>query len=694
MREWILDKWHEYARKLLMFAIFLPPVIFWRSTVDVFNLVKISALLAATSIALVFWVSYSAERGVWPPRIKTMYAALAFLAACAIGTIGSSNPVLSITGLYHRYGGLLPFALYFGVMLLIVGIYWERPDGLRDIPKASAWASLLLLGYVLIQESGQDWIEWRDASGGPPEFPVGTMGNSNFAGGYLGIALPFLVYMAFAAKRDVYRILLAVAVGLDILALWFTQTRGGMIAGAAGLFTLAFLNRHRLPAVLRIGTNVAAVAGVVVALVVFADVGSARTQGPLAQLRVFRTETLQVRQYYWGTAWRIFTDNPIIGTGLETYYANYPQYRLPEDGSELGLVITDKPHNIYLEYAANTGIIGIGTYLVLLGVGAYFGLRRLRDLEGQQRFLLATFLAVLAGYAAQGVFSIDVPPLAMMGWVALGGIAAIADPGSIAARRRLDEEMAAKSRFKGKKAAKQKASQVERYGSTRWPIHLVGVLAATLLLIFGLRPLVADARAKTAQSLESRNAPVERLKAMYESAVSAFPLEPTYRVQLGIMAEEAAQQAPTPESKVVLIREAVDWYQSALDLQQGNVFYLMNMARINALWGTIDVEKFKEADRWWKRAVEHDATDWEVHYRYGLFLNDWANAEADPTIRRIAVEELERTVAIKPSHLEAWINLGKIHGSFGETATARSALRKALELDPDNAEARQLLSEL
>lgn len=702
MREWILERWQVYARVLLMVAVFLPPVIFDRRTVDVFNLLKVTVLWAAGLAAAALWIAWSAERGVWMPRIRLGYAAAAFLAACALATVFSGNPALSLIGLYHRYGGLLPFTLYALITATIVGVYWERPGDLKEVARASAAASVLMAAYVLIQAAGLDWIEWRDASGGPPEFPVGTMGNSNFAGAYLGIAVPFLVYAAAAAKRDIVRTMLIVVAGLDLLSLWLTQTRGGMIAAAAGLGLMAFLYRELLPRWVRLGALAGAAATVLVAAVLLADVGSARTRGPLARIETLRTGTFVIRTYYWGTAWRIFADNAVLGTGLETYYANYPRYRLAKDGAELGLTITDKPHNIYLEYAANSGILGLGAYLALVGWGLALGYRRCRRLPPKERLLPAAFTAVLAGYLAQGFFSIDVPPLAVMGWVGLAGVVAFCDPRVLAARERMlarsaeGKARARNRKRKGERSSRESALRAARSGPTLWPVHAVLLAGATALVVVGVRPLLADAKAKAGQTSDISKRPPEEVVARYEEAIRLHRLEPAYRTLAGSIAERQASDAKDSAAKQRLLARALGRYREAYALQPGNVFYMMNIARIHTTWGeSVDPARFAEADRWWKRAADHDPTDWDVQNRYALMLNSWANAvRGDPAIRRRSAEQLEKVTRIRPEFVPAWINLGKIYRVLGEPVRAEAALRRALALEPRNEEARNLLAEI
>ena len=693
MRTYILQRFHVYGRVCLIFALAASPTIFNRKTQDVFNLLKFSVLWVAGLAALMFFLIWAAERGVWPPRANLFIAAGVFLGTCLIATLFSTNPLLSVFGLYHRYGGLVPFTLYALIMLAIVGLYWEKPQDLRDLAKGSAIASVLLLAYCLIQAAGQDWIEWKDSTGGPPPYPVGTMGNSNFAGGYLGIAVPFLLYVAITAKNDINKTILYVLTGLDLLALWFTQTRGGMIAAAGGLLTMAFLFRDRLPKWLKFAAVGSLIVGLLLSVMVLFHPGTDKPIGPLAKIETFRTGTFDVRTYYWATAFRIFKQRPIAGVGLDLYYANYPKYRLPEDGSQLGLTITDKPHNIFLEYLANGGILTFVSYLALVGLAMWYGVRRMKTIEEPRRSLLAAFVSVLAGYLAQGVFSIDVPPLAVMGWIGIAGIAAIADPRIEAARSQLSAES---PRGKGKKVKNtEKGYKIRRHGGTRWAAHIPVAAAIAVLVVFGTRPVLADAEAKAAQSKQQQQGGEAEVESAYARAIELNPWEASYRSQAGAYHETAAAQAEDPALKVERFKKAEAFYAQALKLQPGNIFYMMNHARLYTSWAEVDPSYFPKADTWWRRAAEHDPTDWDVHNRYALMLNSWSNAAGgDTELREKTLDRLTTVVRIKRDSIAAWINIAKVNRVLGRTDPAIEALETALEIEPDNEEAATLLRQI
>lgn len=710
MRTWILQRWAAYARVVLLFGLVFNAVWFTRGTVDVFNLVKLTSLWIFGVIGIALWVMWAAERGAWLPKMRLSWFAGAFLAAMLLATLFSQDTGLSLIGLYHRYGGLLPFALYAAIALAIVGLYWERPERLKEIPWAITIACIIMIPLTLWQATkiqctaaGPFCIPWRDSNGQPPSFPVGTMGNSNFQGGFMAMAVPMFLYTVLTVKNNVWKAVLGLLFAADLLALWVTQTRGALIAAGVSFVVAAFLFRDKLPRWLRLLALAGTAAGLLVAIEVVVHPGMSHAPGifnAAGALSPFRTGTFQDRGYYWATGLRIFRHHPIIGTGPDTYYANYPLFRLAKDGAKLGLTITDKPHNIFIEYASNTGILGLGTYVALLGAAMVYGYRRVRQLDGDLRILLVSFMTTLVAYAVNQFFSIDVPPLAVMGWVALAGIAVLADPGAVAARAALAAAKAAPRPrgVKKKKAPAVKPSpfggtRVVRQGEARWLVHTGVAILTVVLIVIGARPYWADHLAHNGQVAQASQASVTSVVATYLDASSLQPLEPSYQSLAGAIYEGQAGSEQSPPAKVQDFNLALARYRASLKLQPENVFYVMNIARVYTTWGSSDVSKFPVAETWWKRAIAQDPTDWQVHDQYALMLNSWANSVPnDSGLRQRTISELQGVVKIRPQDAPSWANLAKVYQSVGEGTQAKQAATTALSLDPGNADAKAVLA--
>lgn len=719
MRTWILQRYQVYARLVLLTGLFFSAIWFWRPTIDVFDLTKLTILWIMGLLALLLWMISSAERGVWVPKLKLFWFAGAFLAAQALATLFSQDRWLSFLGLYHRYGGLLPFTLYATIALILVGLYWERPQDLKEIPRAMVLAALFVSGYVIIEKLGLDWIPWRDSTGNPPPYPVSTLGNSDFAGGWLAIAAPLFLYVVVTSKNTYVRWILAAAMVAELAALWFTQARGAFIAFGFATAVLAFLYRDLAPRWVRRAAAAGVAAVILISVVVL--VHPFMRQAPSffnvnGQFSFFRTGTLTSRSYYWVTALKIFKHHPILGTGPDTYYANYPHYRLAKDGALLGLTITDKPHDIYLEYASNSGILGVGTYLAVLGAALWFGYRRIAKLSGHTRLLLTVFIVSLAAYIGQGVFSIDIPPLAVLGWVNLAGIACLADPGAIAAREAIEAARAAQSakgaRPKKKKGTTARATQpfgglrVVRQGTTRWPVHVACAVVFLVLVVLGVRPFWADYLAHNGQAAQSAMAAgqtgftTEGVAAMFVHAAHFQPREPTYQSLAGSVYETAADSAQNsnPSTASSMFNLALGRYQAALKLQPENVFYVMNLARVYTSWGASDPTKYPLADTWWGKAQAIDPTDYQIHEQYANMLNAYANAQ--PTNRSL----LQRTAQELQAVVDERAPLGgvttqedqlaQVYLSLGDTARAKAAATEALAGSPGDATATSILASL
>jgi putative inorganic carbon (HCO3(-)) transporter len=80
------------------------------------------------------------------------------------------------------------------------------------------------------------------------------------------------------------------------------------------------------------------------------------------------------RVAHWQAAWQMWSDHPWFGVGIGNYEPEYSQYALP-----LWPVALGHAHNYYLNVAAEVGVVGLATYVLLWGlavVGAWRACRR------------------------------------------------------------------------------------------------------------------------------------------------------------------------------------------------------------------------------------------------------------------------------------------------------------------------------
>lgn len=617
------------------------PLVVVPTASDIFGLPKFLVALLATTAGWAAWSLLPAKRRSALSFGLVERAVAAYLVVATVSALLSRYRSDSLLGSYERYGGLLSLVVFAAFAALLVVVFRGRPERLALVPLTLATAATLVAVYVLLQTAGLDLVDWKEVSGASARYHAGTLGNGDFAGGFLGIALPFAVAAALRAV-DRPRLVLAAATVVIAAGIVGTRSRGGVLAAVVGVVVLALLD-GRLPRRVRVGVVAGAVAVTAVGGALLAMPESARPD-VLDRTELFRTKSFEVRAREWVGAWEVFLDAPVLGTGPDTFEFGFPEVRSREDGAELGMQIADKPHNIVLEKASDTGILGLAAYLAVL-VAAFAVARRRPNRT-------AVFIAGLAAYVAQGLVSIDVPPLALLGWVAIGGIVAAAAP---------DE-------------AKARPAGPVTVGTGR----LLGAALAVIVVV----ALVAVVQSADLAAADGR----------WDAAVERNPTQPFYRYGAAFAAERAGAEATDPASRRGAFETAARRYDELLDMQPDNVLALVGRARLETTAARSgERRRFAEADRWWKQAAEADPKNWEVHNNHGLMLNAWSNAaRGDRTIRMRAAERLEAALRIKPDHVPALVNLARIRNALGDAAAAREAAARALTLAPGNAEARAL----
>jgi O-antigen ligase len=136
-------------------------------------------------------------------------------------------------------------------------------------------------------------------------------------------------------------------------------------------------------------------------------------------------DSLGLREMIWSAALAMIRDHPAFGVGLDQFYYQYaPRYI---DPAAWGERYTSHPHNLFLDFWARLGIMGlawIAWTLLALGATVARGWRFARD--DDRRLILAVAVAGVAGLVHGLVdnfyFLID---LAFIWWflLALGAIA-------------------------------------------------------------------------------------------------------------------------------------------------------------------------------------------------------------------------------------------------------------------------------
>lgn len=640
-----------YSRGLFLLALFLVAIAFNRNLFDPFGTPKLAAYWTLLILSFVLYSFRPKPQMPWP---RIAVAVVVFGAANGVAALLSQAKIMSIFGIVGRYGGITPLVMFMSSTVFIVALYWHDPERTRHIALAVWWGAVGMATYTVIQQAGLDPYDWHQSGGELPRYPASTMGNSNFAGGFLAIALPLGVYLVASASQK-RRPWLVLSLGIEVLALWYTQSRGAFIAAAVGVGTVAWISRDRAPRWMRASAYAAAAVLVVGAAAVVWHPWS--TDSPsLSRVTLFDTSSAEGRIGYWKVAGQVFLDHPVVGTGPETFYATYPLYR--DVSAEPSPGIADKPHNMFLEYAANTGVLGLGAYIAIIGMAIWYGYRRCRALQGEQRLLLAAFVGMLTAYVTQAAVSIDVPALALMGWVAIGAIATLADPNVLRRRATITESA---------------PPGLQSSSNSSWRAFVfrpLFVLGAVVLLAGAFRMLRADANATLGQ---------------YHRASQLNPLQSEYPYLEGRTTLALASASEDLGEKGRYLALASTHFEKALDMRPNQWPIMLELVNMYMNWAEfIDPSRYSDAIAWSQRTLARDPTN--VELRRSL---DQAAIQMRQNVSR-----LDDDAASRPEDRMGWLRAARGHLAIGDRARASAVLGRALELDPNDQEARELLATL
>ncbi len=194
---------------------------------------------------------------------------------------------------------------------------------------------------------------------------AGGVGDPNFTAAVLVSAVALSLFMALAPARSrVYRVAMLVTSVICLVAVFLTQSRGGVVAlGVVFVLAVVFAGRARAQ-ILGMTLVVASVAAIYLVLLApphaFSRLGDLRSGGGTG-----RTDL-------WSIALQVFERHPVRGVGLENFEVVSPIYAVTTDTDlpRADVVVTQgaPTHNTYLQILAELGIVGEVLFLGVLAV--------------------------------------------------------------------------------------------------------------------------------------------------------------------------------------------------------------------------------------------------------------------------------------------------------------------------------------
>lgn len=375
-------------------------------------MVKITLVQMGGICLFSLWLCRLLEEGRRGLFNKSDLAVLApFLAYFAWGIISYVHAPYK----YSSLDGLLRRVFYMTVPLIIVREFHDA--AIQRLTRILMLASWIAIGYGMLQwfdvtffpkpgpGNGPDPFIWRGAFT-PRVFS--TFGNPNFFGNFLVLIFPILT-MQFLKTRKFSTLVL---IGMLLWNLVSTGTKGAWLGFTAASLLLAggyfwFFDRERLQ---RNFLKLAAV-GVLAACAAVGGVIFKLRQDPNLTSMNFRLHT-------WKSTWEMITTQPLMGTGIWSFWVIYPAFRHPAIFHIEGKHNTETDHSEdeWLEVLYDEGIIGFGIFLWLIVATCAVGYAALGQLTtglktGQRAppraYDLLGYLVAFQGMLAHNTFDVS-----------------------------------------------------------------------------------------------------------------------------------------------------------------------------------------------------------------------------------------------------------------------------------------------
>ncbi len=404
-----IESFYAWGIKILVFLIPFLPLYISPTMVFPYITGKNFAFRILVECAAVLWIGLITVNKEYRPQNSAMVLSiLIFTFMAGLADLLGVNPYNSFWSNYERMEGyitILHLALYF---VIIRSILQTRKDWLfffNSILAGSFLVCLYSLAAPTATGGSRLWMEYGKRV-------YGTVGNPPFLAAYLLLTI-FVGFIVFLNTQKKYlRAFYFFLILLNAMVIYLTATRGAILSGVIGLMIMSMFciaTRLKTPQWKLIKT--AAIMAIVICFIVVAVTmiisdrnyffEKDRTLSRFASM--FSDDSVNARLNSWKMAWNGIKERPVLGWGQENFIGIYTVNPIPFKGEQIW---TDRAHNIVIEWLINAGILGLLSYMAILGSAFYF----IRN--GYRRKLFSkkesvTIITALFVYFIQNLFTFD-----------------------------------------------------------------------------------------------------------------------------------------------------------------------------------------------------------------------------------------------------------------------------------------------
>lgn len=668
--------------------LFFVPIVLWPYTSEVFEFNKMVLVYMLTTIIVSIWAVKSIVEGKFIFRRTILdIPLLVFLGSQLISTVLSIDFYTSVFGYYSRFnGGLLSTVCYLVLYWAFVSNF-DRKETLKLI-KIWFASAFIVSTYGVLEHFGIDKNIWvQDVA----SRVFSSLGQPNWLAAWVVGLIP--IAWAFSLKSKVKSLNFWIYFGLSILLFWtliFTKSRSGFLG--FGVACIIFWGTIALQNIKNIKSFISPflVTGVVFTAICLisgtqwtpslaslinkpenkqVSVGSGETA-----LETGGTESGTIRKIVWQGALQVWLHYPVFGTGVETFAYSYYLYRPQAHNttSEWNFIY-NKAHNEFLNMAANSGTVGIISYLVLIGFVIYqiikIDSKSKLDSDEHRDFLPAGLLAGFISLSVSNFFGFSVVPTQLQFFLFP----------AIAFALTKNEEINGKSKTLTKTSQKV--------------IVLMLLLFASYLLLLISQYWYADILYNRGKEFNSASRPDLAIPVLNR----AIKLEPDQAIYYGDsygLAYSYAQvaMAYSQENNATMSGQFTNYtitgIQKALELSPANVNLRRSAFGLYVRLSTIDEKYLIDARDALIETIKLAPTDAKLYYNLGI-------ADANLSQYELADADLQKAIELKANYTEARIQYAALLLNLGKPNEAKEQLNYILtKIDPNNSTAKQAIENL
>ncbi len=395
-------KLHNAFIFLYTLLIGVTPLLMYHKTSEIFEFNKMLFIYFITLLILSLWlVRMIIYKKIIFRNTTLSLPLIAFLLSQVASTYFSIDRHTSIFGYYGRFNGgllsIISYVILYFAFVSNVNLH-EIRQKIQYFLKVSLATSSIVMLWGLPDKFGFD-LSCKIFTGSfktscwtnefqPAVRMFSTLGQPNWLGIYLVVNILFAIYFILSDEFK-RKWLLYFYIFMGTLCVMFTQSRSAMLAYGIGLssilvyiFMTKIFKKKRgeysdlfkkvlLPILLVVVC--ASVMGFATNKnMIFKTSANKDTQKQKVESlhkRTIVTDSFAIRKIVWQGAYATGLKYPWFGSGVETFAYSFNFLRPIDHNmtSEWDFVY-NKAHNELLNYFATTGIFGVLTYLILIGV--------------------------------------------------------------------------------------------------------------------------------------------------------------------------------------------------------------------------------------------------------------------------------------------------------------------------------------